>query len=41
MLRVPTPFDAWMILDWDSVRRALTDSEPFSPRVPAPQWFIF
>jgi cytochrome P450 len=40
-LRVPPPFDAWMIFDYESVRRALTDVETFSSRVPAPQWFIF
>jgi cytochrome P450 len=40
-LRVPPPFDAWMIFDYEGVRRALTDVETFSSRVPAPQWFIF
>jgi cytochrome P450 len=40
--KVPPPFDAWMILDYDGVHRALTDQEAFSSRVPAPRnWFIF
>jgi len=41
VLRVPPPFDAWMVFDYDGVRRVLTDVETFSSRVPAPQWFIF
>jgi cytochrome P450 len=41
LLRVPPPFDAWMIFDYESVKRALNDHETFSSRVPAPQWFIF
>lgn len=41
VLRIPPPFDAWMILDYEGVRRTLTDAETFSSRVPAPQWFIF
>jgi cytochrome P450 len=41
LLRVPPPFDAWMIFDYAGVRRALTDHVLFSSRVPAPQWFIF
>jgi len=40
-LRVPPPFDAWMIFDYEGVRRVLTDVETFSSQVPAPQWFIF
>ncbi|SPF50974.1 putative cytochrome P450 YjiB [Candidatus Sulfopaludibacter sp. SbA4] len=40
-LRVPPPFDAWMIFDYDSVKWALNDHETFSSRVPAPPWFIF
>src|SRR5437764_13651969 len=39
--RVPPPFDAWMILDYDGVKWALNDSETFSSQVPAPKWFIF
>jgi cytochrome P450 len=41
VLRVPPPFDAWMIFDYDGVRRALNDYETFSSRVPAPHWFLF
>ncbi|HEV3200968.1 MAG TPA: cytochrome P450, partial [Bryobacteraceae bacterium] len=41
VLRVPPPFDAWMIFEYDSVNWALNDHETFSSRVPAPQWFIF
>lgn len=41
LLRVPPPFDAWMIFDYDSVNWALNDHETFSSRVHAPQWFIF
>jgi len=41
VLRVPPPFDAWMVFDYDGVRRVLTDVETFSSQVPAPQWFIF
>lgn len=40
--KVPPPFDAWMIFDYDGVNRALNDHEAFSNRVPAPaNWFIF
>jgi len=41
LIRVPPPFDAWMILDYAGVKRALTDADAFSSRIPAPQWFIF
>jgi cytochrome P450 len=41
LLRVPPPFNAWMIFDYEGVIWALTDHEAFSSRVPAPQWFIF
>jgi cytochrome P450 len=41
VLRVPPPFDAWMIFDYDSVSWALNDYETFSSRVHAPPWFIF
>jgi hypothetical protein len=40
-LRVPPPFDAWMIFDYEGLKWALNDHETFSSRVPAPQWFIF
>ena len=39
---IPPPFDAWMILDYQGVKRALSDHDTFSSRVPAPpHWFIF
>src|SRR5437773_2698083 len=42
VFKVPLPFDAWMIFDYDGVKRALSDHESFSNRVPAPaNWFIF
>ena len=41
LLRVPPPFDAWMIFDYEGVKWALHDHETFSSHVPAPQWFIF
>jgi cytochrome P450 len=40
--KVPPPFDAWMIFDFEGVKKALTDHEAFSSRVPAPpHWFVF
>jgi cytochrome P450 len=42
VLRVPPPFNGWMIFDYDSVKWVLNDHETFSSRVPAPRtWFIF
>ncbi len=41
LLRVPPPFNAWMIFDYEGVKWALNDHEAFSSRVPAPPWFIF
>ena len=42
LFRLPPPFDAWLIFDYEGVKRALTDHEAFSSRVPAPRhWFIF
>ncbi|HEV8606587.1 MAG TPA: cytochrome P450 [Tepidisphaeraceae bacterium] len=42
VFKIPPPFDAWMILDYDGVKRALSDAQTFSSRVPAPRnWFIF
>jgi len=41
VLRVPPPFDAWVISRYDDVKRALNNHETFSSRVPAPPWFIF
>src|SRR5215475_3578359 len=41
LLRVPPPFDAWLIFDYEGVKRVLSDHETFSSRVPAPRhWFI-
>src|SRR5215212_8078777 len=42
LFKVPPPFDAWLVLDYEPVRRVLADHETFSSRVPAPRnWFIF
>jgi cytochrome P450 len=42
VFHVPPPFDLWLILDYEGVKRALSDHEAFSSRVPAPKdWFIF
>jgi cytochrome P450 len=42
VFKVPPPFDAWLIFDYDGVKRVLTDHDSFSNRVPAPDnWFIF
>jgi cytochrome P450 len=41
LLRVPPPFNAWMIFDYQSVKWVLNDHQTFSSRVPAPRWFIF
>jgi cytochrome P450 len=41
LLRVPPPFNAWMIFDYAAVKWALNDHETFSSRIPAPRWFIF
>ena len=42
VLHVPPPFDAWLIFDYDGVKRALADPDTFSSRVPAPpNWFTF
>ncbi len=42
VFKVPLPLDAWMIFDYEGVKRALSDHESFSNRVPAPaNWFIF
>ena len=39
---VPPPFDAWMIFDYEGVKRTLNDHDTFSSCVPAPRhWFIF
>ena len=42
VFKVPPPFDAWMIFDYDGVKQALSDHESFSNRVKAPDdWFTF
>ena len=42
VFRVPPPFDAYLIFDYDGVKRALYDQEAFSNAVPSPpNWFIF
>jgi cytochrome P450 len=42
VLHVPPPFDGWMIFDYEDVKRALSDHDAFSSRVPAPRnWFLF
>jgi len=42
IFKIPPPFDAWGIFDYDSVKRVLSNSENFSSRVPAPRnWFLF
>jgi cytochrome P450 len=42
LVLVPPPFDAWLILDYEGVKRALNDHDAFSSAVPAPRnWFIF
>jgi cytochrome P450 len=42
VLYAPPPFDGWLIFDYDGVKRALSDHEAFSSKVPAPKnWFIF
>jgi cytochrome P450 len=39
---VPPPFDAWLILHYEGVKRVLHDHDVFSSAVPAPKnWFIF
>ncbi|HEV7226649.1 MAG TPA: cytochrome P450 [Pirellulales bacterium] len=42
VFHVPPPFDAWLIFDYEGVKRALADHESFSSAVPAPRnWFLF
>jgi len=42
VLQVPPPFDAWMVFDYEGVKRVLSEHALFSSRVPAPRnWFIF
>jgi cytochrome P450 len=41
LLRVPPPFNGWMVFDYETVKWLLNDPQTFSSRVPAPKWFIF
>lgn len=42
VFRIPPPFDAWAIFDYEGVKCALNDHEAFSSAVPAPKnWFLF
>src|SRR5262249_21808672 len=42
VFQLPPPFSFWMILDYDGVKRPLTDPEPFSACVrPTKTGFIF
>src|SRR5438309_1195822 len=42
VFHVPPPFDAWLIFDYEGVKRALNDHGAFSSSVPAPRhWFLF
>ena len=42
VFKAPPPFDMWMIFDFDTVKRVVSDHETFSSAVPAPDnWFIF
>jgi cytochrome P450 len=37
LLRVPPPFNAGMLFDYQTVKWALNDHQTFSSRVPAPR----
>jgi cytochrome P450 len=40
--RIPPPFDAWAIFDYQGVKQVMNDHETFSSQVPAPRnWFLF
>ena len=42
LLYVSPPFDAWLVFDYDNVKRVLNEHQLFSSRVPGPRnWFIF
>jgi cytochrome P450 len=41
LLRVPPPFNAWLVFDYETVKRVLSDHQAFSSRVRAPKWFTF
>src|SRR5688572_28689037 len=36
VFRAPPPFNMWMLFDYENVKRAISDHETFSARVPAP-----
>jgi cytochrome P450 len=41
VLRLTAPLEAWLVFDYDGVRRVLGDHQVFSSHVPAPRnWFI-
>lgn len=42
VFKIPPPFDAWGVFDFENVKHILADPQTFSSRVPAPRnWFIF
>src|SRR5215472_8605194 len=42
VLRVPPPFNGWMVFDYETVKWVLNDHQTFSSQVPAPKnWFNF
>jgi cytochrome P450 len=42
VMRIPPPFDAWAVFDYETVKRAFADSMLFSSEVNAPRhWFLF
>ena len=42
VLRVPPPFNGWMVFDYETVKWIMTDHASFSSRIPAPNFsFIF
>src|SRR5688572_10410205 len=41
VLHIPS-FDAWLVFDYEGVRRVLSDHDAFSSSIPAPaSWFLF
>ena len=42
VFRIPPPFDAWAVFDYETVKRAFGDASVFSSEVNAPRhWFLF
>ena len=42
VFRAPSPFEMWMVFDYEGVKRVIGEPEVFSSRVPAPDnWFVF